>query len=868
MTGTTATTGRASLLVRVRSIPRIWMLTAVIALAAAAMASWVSGFPALESPFRVPWWALAIGFFAAELAVVHTQFNRDAHSFSMSEVPLVIALFASSPLELIVGQVIGSAIVLAVHRRQTAVKFFFNLSQFVLVSTVTVAIFRVIVAGADPHGVLGWIAAGVATLVGLAVGDVLINLAIRTTGGSLTLAEMLQVLVLSSFGTVMNTSLALVAVMVLAAAPAALPLTVIPPLVLFIAYRAYVGQRQERSRLTSLYAASRELHGAPEIEAALHTAASHARNLLTAEFAEIVLFPEGWSGTTYRTTVHAFGGSEVMVPMGVKDDLAFWKSLAAAGPALVLDPNVIRLRPDGKDVREVVASPIAGDPHPIGMILTANRVGDVARFVEADVDLLDNLAGQLSVSLKNGRLEDSLRQVTELKEELRVQALYDPLTRLANRVLFLERVEHGLRRTRRDGTMAAVLFLDLDDFKTVNDSLGHAVGDSLLTAVGKRLQETCRPGDTVARFGGDEFAVFLEEIHSEAEAKRVAERVVAALSIPVQVNDASIITQVSVGIAFGDGESDAQHLLRNADAAMYAAKRDGKGRHRVFESFMHVETMERMRLRSDLGRALERSEFFLEYQPIVGLTDGAPYGVEALIRWDHPERGRVEPAEFISFAEETGLIVPLGRWALEEACRAARQWREALSDPVDQVLVSVNLSPLQLRDSNVVDDVAEALVAGDTNPRDLLLEITESVLMHTSLEILDDLKSLGVRLAIDDFGTGYSSLSYLDRLPIDYVKIDRSFVSRLGTKSSESPLVHAVLQLGQSLGLETIVEGVESLRQLNRLRELGCTLGQGYYLGVPMGPDEVPGFLGPNHDHDSEDHEHTASSSTGLRVVR
>ncbi len=432
------------------------------------------------------------------------------------------------------------------------------------------------------------------------------------------------------------------------------------------------------------------------------------------------------------------------------------------------------------------------------------------------------------------------RDVTErkvLEDQLIQQAFHDPLTRLANRALFGDRVAHALRRRRRQRRGVAVLFVDLDDFKTINDGLGHGAGDEVLQEVAMRLRSTLRPGDTVARLGGDEFAFLLEDISDVDDARRVAERVTDALSPPITVERSELTVKASIGIALADDDDvAASDLLRDADAAMYTAKRRSRGGYEVFEPAMHAAAVTRLELEADLRRAIERSEFVLYYQPIVQLGSGAVTGFEALIRWIHPTRGFLPPADFIPVAEQTGLIVPIGRWVLEQACEQARVWA-AMSRGRSGVTVSVNLSPRELRETTLVAGVGEILRRTGCDPASIVLEITETSMVEdaeSTLGTLHALKALGVRLAIDDFGTGYSSLSYLRRLPVDILKIDRSFVSAAGSGERELALVDAVFRLGRTLGLETIVEGVEDPEQRDRLVRLGCELGQGFLFARPM----------------------------------
>ena len=432
------------------------------------------------------------------------------------------------------------------------------------------------------------------------------------------------------------------------------------------------------------------------------------------------------------------------------------------------------------------------------------------------------------------------------EEQLTHQAFHDPVTGLANRALFVERVRHALARGRREGGGMAIVFLDLDDFKTINDSLGHAAGDEVLVEVSKRLATSIRASDTAARFGGDEFALLLEDIVDVQEAADTAERVIEALSVPLRAAHKELTVRCSVGISVVDDDhvAYADDLIRDADAAMYIAKRDGKGGYRLFEPEMHEGVLARLELRADLQRALATEQLELHYQPIVRLADGNVSGVEALVRWHHPERGTVLPDQFIPLAEDTGLIVPIGRWVLREGCRHARRMLDELG-PDAPVTMSINLSIKQLQHSDIVSDVRDALADAGIPAHALTLEITESVLMaDTDLAVrrLMELKDLGVRLALDDFGTGYSSLSYLSRFPVDILKMDRSFL-REGATPEANGLATAVVALGSTLSLEVVAEGIELSEQWETLRSLGCNLGQGFLFARPMDAEASLEFL-------------------------
>ncbi|MBV9662830.1 MAG: EAL domain-containing protein [Actinobacteria bacterium] len=429
----------------------------------------------------------------------------------------------------------------------------------------------------------------------------------------------------------------------------------------------------------------------------------------------------------------------------------------------------------------------------------------------------------------------------KLNEE---QALHDSLTHLANRKLFQDRVSHALARMQRRPEHLAILFIDLDGFKNVNDTLGHAAGDHVLEIMAERVRACIRPGDTAARLGGDEFAILLEDIKGEGEAQAVADRLLSALLVPFTIRGKELTIGASIGIALNWRGDTTEDLLRNADVAMYTAKENGRGHHAIFEAGMHVAVVDRLELERDLFRAADNNELVLNYQPLIALNTGRLAGVEALVRWDHPERGLLQPGQFIEAAESTGAIVPIGAWVLREACHQARRWRDRLRG--QPFTMSVNVSARQLFQADIVATVQQALTESGLEPKCLILELTESVMTEdttATISRLGALKALGVQLAIDDFGTGYSSLSSLRHLPFDILKIDKLFIDGITGTPAESSFARAILKLARTLDLETVAEGVEDPAQVESLRELHCELGQGFHFARPLGVDGIDALL-------------------------
>ena len=532
--------------------------------------------------------------------------------------------------------------------------------------------------------------------------------------------------------------------------------------------------------------------------------------------------------------------------------------LDAGGEISYLSPSVERLLGYGADELHgttflTLVAP--ADRGRIGHILEPSGLENDSHTLECTLVHRDGT--ELEFEIRHSNLIDdehirgivlNSRDISERKafeRQLAHQAFHDSVTGLANRALFADRVAHALSRRSEERTPMGVMFIDLDDFKTINDSLGHPVGDEVLREVGERLLAALRPTDTAARFGGDEFAVLLEDIEGTQHAADIAERLKEAIERPVSIEGKQLFVRASIGICLtrpGEATSP-EDLLRNADVAMYMAKRDIKGSYRMFEPAMHESVVERLELRADLQRAIDEHQLEVHYQPVVRLDRGAVSGLEALLRWQHPTKGTISPLQFIPLAEETGLILPIGRWVLHEACKQGAALQKAVGRH-HSLEMAVNLSAKQLQSDTIVADVKSALAESGLPPGSLVLEITESVMMHDTdlaVERLRGLKNLGVRIALDDFGTGYSSLSYLSRFPIDVLKMDRSF---LQSGKADSGLAAAIVSLGETLDLQVVAEGIEMPEQLASLLNLGCELGQGFLFAKAMPLPSVVEYLG------------------------
>jgi diguanylate cyclase (GGDEF)-like protein len=487
-------------------------------------------------------------------------------------------------------------------------------------------------------------------------------------------------------------------------------------------------------------------------------------------------------------------------------------------------------------------APLAGEDVMRGLVLAANAKGNVHTFKRDELSLFETFASHLGVTLEKSQLNSSLAQLRALKNELAHQAYHDSLTGLANRVLFRERVTAGLENVAANGSGLAVLFIDLDDFKTVNDTMGHAAGDTLLRVIGERITSCIGVEDTAARLGGDEFAVLLTNATNDADVRVVADRILLALGDPVDIEGQPVVAHASIGVATHASANDADALMQNADVAMYTAKRNGKGRCDVFEPALSMSVANRHQVKMGLERAVGTDEFVLHFQPVVNIVTGEIVATEALLRWRDPARGLLPPAEFIAIAEETGLIVPIGRFVLREACRQAKEWEPLAPD----VRMFVNLSARQLLDPSLLEDVQRALHDANLDPSRLVLEVTETAMMQDieyAQTTLTALKAIGVGLGVDDFGTGYSSLSYLRQLPIDVLKIAKPFIDAVDETPEDAEFVRGIVQIGHVVGLHVVAEGVERVEQSARLIEMGCDSAQGYYYARSLEPAAIVALL-------------------------
>jgi diguanylate cyclase (GGDEF)-like protein len=825
--------------------PRVWVFNGAVALTCAVVWAFAIdsfGSPSLLRGPHLAWWALALAFCLAEVFVVHLQFRKQAHTLSLTEIGLTLGLLLGAPGGLLIGQLVGTLVALVVTRwksQRQLVKFAFNLAELPLCSGIALVIFRSLATQGDsaPHI---WVLVLFACAVAHVLGILLVSAVIAINEERFHAPQLLRTLITSTIGALATASLGLAVVQLLQARPLAVILLVVPVLACVAAFRGYMEQREQREHVEFLYESMRATQGAPEFGLAVGQLLVAARRLLRAEYAEILLLPASDDEGPLRS-VSGAEGELLMHPEErfTPEDAAAFGELASIGSAALRtrlragDTLEAFLRSRG--LEDAIVGSLRGEDRTFGLLVVGERLGDVSTFAEADVELFETFAGHASILLENGRLEHSLAEVTQLKEQLRHQAYHDALTGLPNRAHMLEAIEHELGLG--SGSMA-VLYLDLDRFKTVNDTWGHSAGDELLSEFARRLGGATRAEDLAARIGGDEFAVLVREASAQT-AVAAARRMLEALDGTYSLSCGEVACHVSVGIAVGTaGATSAEDLLRNADIAMYSVKHSERA-YTLYEAALHEKLRAQRQLGLDLEAALEREDILVHYQPVVRLADGEIEGFEVLARWPHPTRGLLTAADFLPAAEEMGLTVDLGRIVLRQALNDARRWPEGLS-------IWLNLAPAELANERLVDTLAEALKGYGVEPSRLVIEVTESGVIRGSdgaLVAMRRLRDLGVSLTIDDFGTGYSSLSRLAEFPIESLKIPKPFVDKLVGEDADEAFVDAILRLSDSLGLAAVAEGIEHRAQAERLRELGCSYGQGYLFGRPAPAEEVERLL-------------------------
>jgi diguanylate cyclase (GGDEF)-like protein len=833
--------------IRLGASQRIALLTATVAAVAVALfVIVVRELPAAPTAVALPWMLWAAAFALSEALVVHVQWQREAHTFSVGDLVLAAGLFLTTPGDLVLAQVVGTAATLVLYRRQRGRRVAFNLAQYALGSCLAVLVF----AGLSGSGVsaIDWLAALAAVVVATVTAAVSIFAVISVSEGRAHLRSLWEMLALSLPFTVGSGAVGLVVARTVVDDPAAMALLGLPTILLVAAYRAYTGAREQQENLRLLHEVTSLLHSSGDTQEALGDFLDSVRSAFRAEMAELVLLgPAGRDGATVSRSQEG-ADPVVMARLDDPEDHHRLVRLASASGALTTRTGTGRghhldTYAAGRGLKDAMAAALRTDDRVHGLLLVGSRLGDVTTFSSSDLALLDTFARHVATSLERGRLEENLRQVTDLKEQLRHQALHDPLTGLPNRTLFLDRVRHAVDTAGRTRVWPAVLYLDLDGFKPVNDTFGHEAGDVLLRTVADRLRGCLRPADTAARLGGDEFVILLNGPIDRFGVARVVERIRAQLDVPVLLGEGVVTTVgASIGVALGDVDTpDADMLVRHADIAMYAAKRSLGNDFLVYEPGLGNRTSTRKDSAAELAHAIRDGQLRTVYQPLIDMRTGRPIGAEALVRWQHPTDGLRSPDQFIGLAEESGLITEIGALVLNDACRQAARW-VAESPEQEDLLVTVNLSARQVADDKIVEQVGAALAESRLEPRRLVLEITETVLMHdrdAAAATLWLLKGLGVRIAIDDFGTGYSSLAYLRRFPIDMLKVAREFVDGLGRDAHDDVITRAIVELAGTLGLLTVAEGIETTQQSETVAALGCDIAQGYLFSRPIEADAV-----------------------------
>jgi diguanylate cyclase (GGDEF)-like protein len=829
--------GSARTAIRLRNWDKsadIWLFNIVLSVAAAVLFfTGVARLPQTWGAVHVPFIVLVAAFTGTESWRVYIHFRNNAQSYSLSEIPLVVGLFFVTPNELLLARLIAAAIGLGLVRRHPPIKLIFNLASFALEAELVTLLFHAVLPGKVLTTPVMWFAVLLIIAAGCVLSFALSAVVISLAEDTMQRRQWLQPAVITLIGGMVNASLGIEVVSAVSRDAAEMLLLLVPIATLSVAYTLYTREHEKRQRVQHLYESSDLLHRAASSDTAISDLLTQLCAVFRAETAQVTLLP-AVTGADHADTITVRRGVASQEQRPVSIDLleGIVPVLDESRPGLLATPP----RPAAEReawlqhhrLRDGMATPLHAGGVLLGVLIVGNRRSDVATFCAGDLTLLETFAAQASVALENARLDHHLRH----------QMLHDPLTGLANRTLFSDRLEHALTRLEQSDESLAIVFMDVDDFKTVNDSLGYAAGDELLREVAERIRTVLRPSDTAARFGGDDFAILLEKDAEAHDVIAIAEQLVEVIRPHYTAASREVAVRASIGVATATSPVSAEELLLRADVAMYRSKRRGKGTFEVYEPGMQEVATRRLEVRTDLEHAIERRELVVHYQPVVDVASGSPVGVEALARWNHPRWGLVLPEEFISIAEETGVIDDVGMYVLEEACQRCHEWQMMFPDQTG-FSVSVNVSPIQLRAANFVAGVWRSLARTGLHPSRLVLEITESCMVEDPdlvIARLHELRGLGVRIAIDDFGTGYSSLAALQELPVDILKIDKTFVDHIAEDPRHTAFAQAIIRMGKTLGLSLVAEGVEDAEQAHRLQVLGCSLAQGYHY---CGPEDA-----------------------------
>jgi diguanylate cyclase (GGDEF)-like protein len=805
------------------------VLSLVVVLATVGMVLWFGLLQAHpQDPPQglvIPWYVLALVFAVTEIWVFHIQVGREASSISVSEIPLMVALFYAVPSDLLIARLVGPALVMLLHRRQTLLKSGVNITLSLVDTMVALVIFRVISGGSTADGWREWTGGVVACAAAMAVDLVVLSVIIKWYDGRPPLSGLRSM----ASGVSLAAATAVIGLMPLLTlrlgALAAVPL-IGSGAMLMVGYRAYASLADRHSSLERLFRFSRELSAAPESDDVLPSVLNQARELLRGERAEVVRYGED------GVTVWTYDGTDVTAL-----DRNSSRAAGAAARAMISGPDALLVQDDDvaghhyltlRGADEAVLAPLRYDGQTVGAIAVHDRLGEVRGFSTSDVQLLQTIANHASVALHNEMLIGRLRH----------DALHDTLTGLPNRAQLTLDANASLTEARSSGGVVALMIIDLNGFKTVNDTLGHHVGDDLLRQVAVRFADASPLGVTVARLGGDEFAVLVRP-SSPVAAGQVAELLLDSLTAPFVFGEERLHLSGSAGIALAPEHGRlVSDLLKRADIAMYAAK-NGPSSCVLYRPDIDLHDSSLLSLMGELREAITAGQVDIEVEPVIDLQTGLIYSTEALVRWHHPARGTLRPGLFLPLAERNGLIVPLTQLVLDRAVAACAAWRDAGLD----IPISVNLSARSLLDTMLPQTVAEVLERWNLPPEMLTLEITESIVLSDAdraLGLLADLRELGVRLSLDDFGTGYSSLTHLSELPIQQLKIDRSFVTQVHDSPRDRAIISAVSDLARHLELEVVAEGIEKPETAALLADIGLRYGQGYLYAMSMAPELLP----------------------------